>query len=41
VPQTRELVFVDLPYIVVYWTRADVEILAVVHTARKWPEAFD
>ena len=41
VPRTRELVFADLPYIVVYRTRVDVEILAVVHTARKWPEAFD
>ena len=41
VPQTRELVFADLPYIVVYRTRIDIEVLAVVHTARRWPEAFD
>jgi plasmid stabilization system protein ParE len=38
---TRELVFADLPYIVVYRVTNQVEILAVVHTARDWPEAFE
>lgn len=38
---TRELVFADLPYIVAYWVTTRVEILAVVHTARQWPEDFD
>lgn len=38
---TRELVLPDLPYIVVYRVTASVEILAIVHTARDWPEAFD
>ncbi|KKC34533.1 type II toxin-antitoxin system RelE/ParE family toxin [Devosia psychrophila] len=38
---TRELVFADLPYIVVYRVTANIEILAVVHTARNWPESFD
>ena len=37
---TRELVFADLPYIVVYRVAEDVEVLAVVHTARKWPKSF-
>jgi addiction module RelE/StbE family toxin len=37
---TRELVFPDLPYIVVYRVRDKVEVLAVVHSARKWPEDF-
>ena len=37
---TRELVFADLPYIVVYRVTEKVEILAVVHTARKWPKRF-
>lgn len=38
---TRELVFPDLPYIVAYRITADrVEVLAVVHTARDWPEDF-
>jgi plasmid stabilization system protein ParE len=38
---TRELVFADLPYIVVYRITTQVEILAVIHTARDWPEGFD
>ena len=37
---TRELVFTDLPYIVVYRITDAVEILAVVHAARKWPKSF-
>jgi len=37
---TRELVFADLPYIVVYRITDAVEILAVVHAARKWPKSF-
>lgn len=38
---TRELVFPDLPYIVVYRVTDSVEILALVHAARQWPEDFD
>ena len=38
---TRELVFADLPYIVVYRLTEVLEILAVVHTARQWPEVFE
>jgi toxin ParE1/3/4 len=41
VRNTRELVFSNLPYIVVYRLSDAVDILAVVHTARKWPKAFD
>ncbi len=37
---TRELVFTELPYIVVYRVTDRVEVLAVVHTAREWPEDF-
>ena len=37
---TREFVFADLPYIVVYRVTNQVEILAVMHTAREWPENF-
>lgn len=40
VKDTRELVFADLPYIVAYRIRDDVEVLAVMHTARDWPEDF-
>jgi toxin ParE1/3/4 len=38
--ETRELVFADIPYIVVYRVTDRVEILAVMHTARDWPEDF-
>jgi toxin ParE1/3/4 len=42
IPDTRELVVVDTPFIVPYRVRdADVEILAVFHGARQWPEKFD
>ena len=38
---TRELVISSTPYIVPYRVRGDrVEILAVFHGARKWPESF-
>lgn len=38
---TRELVLSDLAYIVVYRVSDQIEILAIVHTARQWPERFD
>lgn len=41
VPDTRELLVPGTSYIVVY--RADaraVRIVAVMHTAREWPDAF-
>jgi toxin ParE1/3/4 len=38
---TRELVVAETPFIVPYRVRADeVEILAVLHGARRWPDAF-
>ena len=39
VPQTRELIIVGTPYVVVYRdvSRA-VQILRVLHGARQWPE---
>lgn len=40
VKPTREFVVANLPYIVVYRVRDDVEILAVRHTARNWPKSF-
>jgi toxin ParE1/3/4 len=42
VANTRELVIQRTPYIVVYRVRAPfVEVLAVQHSARRWPEHFD
>ena len=41
VPGTRELVVADTPFIAPYRVRdAEVEILAVFHGARQWPENF-
>ncbi len=40
IARTRELVLSDLSYIVVYRSRASVEILAVMHAAREWPDEF-
>jgi toxin ParE1/3/4 len=38
---TRELVVPDTPYIVPYRVRGEeVEVLAVFHGARRWPDAF-
>lgn len=37
---TRELAGSGTPYIVVYRVEERVEILAVVHGARDWPEIF-
>ena len=38
---TRELVIAGTPYIVVYSVTAkEIHIAAVIHTARKWPDAF-
>jgi toxin ParE1/3/4 len=39
---TRELVVRGTPFVVAYRVRkTDVEILAVWHAARKWPEDFE
>ncbi|ADE13514.1 addiction module toxin, RelE/StbE family [Nitrosococcus halophilus Nc 4] len=39
---TRELVVSGTPYVVAYRIReGNVDILAVIHGARKWPEAFE
>ncbi|MGA7380814.1 MAG: type II toxin-antitoxin system RelE/ParE family toxin [Terriglobales bacterium] len=41
VEDTRELVIAGTPFVVVYRLhRSRVEVLAVFHAARKWPEAF-
>jgi addiction module RelE/StbE family toxin len=42
VPGTRELVVADTAFIAPYRVReAAVEILAVFHASRRWPESFD
>ena len=41
VPGTRELIIADTPYLVPYRVRGDhVQILAVLHGARRWPQNF-
>ncbi|MDI7864121.1 type II toxin-antitoxin system RelE/ParE family toxin [Rhizobiaceae bacterium n13] len=34
---TRELVLSDIPYIIPYRVRQDVEIITVMHASQKWP----
>lgn len=38
---TRELVLTGTLYVVAYRLRETVEILAIMHGARDWPEHFD
>ena len=39
---TRELVIAGTPYIVAYRvTRGRIDILAVIHGARRWPTTFE
>ena len=41
VPNTRELVIADLPYIIPYKVKNNViEILRVLHGAMEWPDKF-
>lgn len=41
VPQTRELVIPRTPFILPYRIRGDrIEILAVLHGSRRWPDSF-
>lgn len=37
-PDTRELVFTDLPYLAIYRIgRDEIEILRILHGAQQWP----
>jgi addiction module RelE/StbE family toxin len=37
-PNTRELVFPDLPFLAIYRIRGDVvEVVRILHGAQKWP----
>lgn len=39
VPHTRELLVTGTPFIVPYMVAADVvQIIAVIHTSRRWPD---
>jgi plasmid stabilization system protein ParE len=41
IEDTRELVIAGMAYIVPYRLRADaVEIIAVLHSAQRWPDRF-
>jgi toxin ParE1/3/4 len=38
IPGTRELVLVDLPYLIVYHVEKEaIIVLRILHTARQWP----
>ncbi|WP_370649401.1 type II toxin-antitoxin system RelE/ParE family toxin [Neorhizobium galegae] len=34
---TREVVLSDIPYIIPYRVREDIEIITVMHASQKWP----
>jgi toxin ParE1/3/4 len=39
---TRELIVADTPHVVAYRVAASrIDILAVIHAARRWPSTFD
>ena len=40
-PATRELVVRGTPYIATYRVRQRVEIIAIFHASRKWPDRFE
>ena len=40
-PTTRELVVRGTPYIATYRVRQRVEIIAIFHASRKWPDRFE
>lgn len=41
IPNVRELVIGRTPFVVAYRARADlIEVLAVMHGRRSWPDAF-
>ena len=41
IPRTRELVIVPTPFLVAYRVRrGKIEILALLHGSRKWPDAL-
>ena len=41
VPGTRELVVAGTPYVVAYRVAASqIDVLAVIHAARRWPQTF-
>jgi addiction module RelE/StbE family toxin len=35
---TREVVLSDIPYIIAYRVRQDIEIITVMHASQKWPK---
>jgi toxin ParE1/3/4 len=39
-PDTREWILPEIPYIVVYRLTQHIEILAIMHTAKQWPQSF-
>lgn len=42
VSDTRELIVPDTPYIVAYeLTPETIDILAIIHSSRRWPDTFN
>ena len=40
IPDTRELVVPGTPFLVAYRVGTAIQVLAVLHGARQWPDAF-
>lgn len=41
IKETRELVIVGTPYVIPYQLKCDrIEILAMLHSSRRWPESL-
>ncbi|MCM2458546.1 type II toxin-antitoxin system RelE/ParE family toxin [Rhizobium sp. CG4] len=38
IASTREVVLSDIPYIIPYRVRQDIEIITVMHASQKWPK---
>ncbi|KJF71394.1 type II toxin-antitoxin system RelE/ParE family toxin [Agrobacterium arsenijevicii] len=38
IANTREVVLSDIPYIIPYRVRQDIEIITVMHASQKWPK---
>ncbi|NTJ66478.1 type II toxin-antitoxin system RelE/ParE family toxin [Agrobacterium rhizogenes] len=40
IADTREVVLSDIPYIIAYRVRHDIEIITAMHASQKWPKRF-
>ena len=41
VKETRELILNEIPFIIPYRIKINIEILRVLHSSRNWPDKFE